>query len=141
MAETHVISALVAKRAELAGELMAVEKRIVQIRTDLANIDGAIRVFDPSIAAAKIRPVLRRKAPLPLPRGQGSRIIMDVLRKAGVPLTLREISERIASDYRLDTGTTAMNKLVNKVRNTLARQSGNVVISELAGNARVWRIA
>lgn len=56
MADPHVISALRSKRAELSGELIAAEKRIVQLRADIANLDGAIRVFDPAAAPDKIRP-------------------------------------------------------------------------------------
>src|SRR5438045_5927812 len=44
MADAHVISALRSKRAELSGELIAAEKRIVQLRADIQNLDGAIRV-------------------------------------------------------------------------------------------------
>jgi hypothetical protein len=68
MADPHVISALRSKRAELSGELIAIERRIVQLRADIASLDGAIRVFDPTAAPDKIRPILRRKKPTPIPR-------------------------------------------------------------------------
>jgi hypothetical protein len=141
MADSRVVSAPREKRAELSGELIAAEKRIVQLRADLESIDGALRVFDPLIAAHKIRPVLRRRQALALPRGQGSRIIMDALRRADAPLTVREIAERIAADYRFDAGTTAMNKLVSKVRNILARQRPGIVAREVRGTTVVWRLA
>jgi hypothetical protein len=60
MADPHVISALREKRAELSGELIAAEKRILQLRDD---IDRTIRVFDPTSEPHKIRPILRRKKP------------------------------------------------------------------------------
>jgi hypothetical protein len=50
MADPHVISALRKKRAELSGDLVAAEKRIVQLRKDIAGIDRTIRVFDPAFA-------------------------------------------------------------------------------------------
>jgi|HubBroStandDraft_1064217.scaffolds.fasta_scaffold00040_17 hypothetical protein len=90
MTELHVGSALVAKRAELSGEMIAAEKRIAQLRADLGSIDGALRVFDPSISAARIKPVRKRTGPPSLPQGQGNRIIMDTLRRAGEPLTPHE---------------------------------------------------
>jgi len=83
MADPHVISALRGKRAELSGELIAAEKRIVQLRADIENLDGAIRVFDPTAAPDKIRPILRRKKPTLIPRGQCSRAVLDTLRDAG----------------------------------------------------------
>src|ERR1700724_3890733 len=61
MADPHVISALREKRAELSGELIAAEKRILQLRDDIASLDRTIRVFDPTSEPHKIRPILRRK--------------------------------------------------------------------------------
>jgi hypothetical protein len=53
-----VISALCANRVELDGELRQAEKRTVQLRADLESIDGALRVFDPSLAPHVIRPAI-----------------------------------------------------------------------------------
>jgi hypothetical protein len=103
MADPHVISALRAKRAELSGELIAAEKRIVQLRADISNLDGAIRVFDPTSAPDKIRPILRRKKPALIPRGQCSRAVLDTLRDANTALTVREIAAQLAARYQLDT--------------------------------------
>jgi hypothetical protein len=140
MAETHVISALVAKRGELSGELIAAEKRIVQIRADLASIDGVIRVFDPSIASANNRPIVKRKTPLSLPQGQGARLILDMLRRAGEPLSPRQIAERVASERALSVDGKAMERLTQRIRNTLARHDGRGVMCEMVGNGKVWRI-
>ncbi len=46
MAEPHVVSALVAKRAELAGEIEAAEKRVAKLRADLLHLDATLRLFD-----------------------------------------------------------------------------------------------
>src|SRR4051812_42717881 len=140
MADPHVISALREKRAELSGELIAAEKRIVQLRDDISSLDRTIRVFDPTAEPHTIRPILRRKKPTPIPRGQCSRAILDVLRHADVPMTVREIAARVAARYQIDASNTdAMKPLVAKVRNTLPRQNG--LVSELRGDAKAWRVA
>jgi hypothetical protein len=139
MADPHVISALRAKRAELSGELIAAEKRTVQLRADIASLDGTIRVFDPTAAPDKIRPVLRRKKPALIPRGQCSRAVLDTLRLAVKPMTVREIAAELATRYQLDTSNTdAMKALIAKIRNTLARQKG--LASELRGDVKAWRV-
>jgi hypothetical protein len=140
VSETHVVSALVAKRAELAGEMIAAEKRIAQIRTDLGNIDGAIRIFDPSIAVARITPVVKRKTAPLLPQGQGARIVLDTLRRAGEPLSPRQVADRIASERGLELDAGAMERLTQRIRNTLASQEGRGVACETAGNGKVWRV-
>src|SRR5438270_2309002 len=122
MADPHVISALRAKRAELSGELIAAEKRILQLRADIKNLDGTIRVFDPTAAPDKIRPILRRKKPTLIRRGQCSRAVLDTLRDANTALTVREIAAQLATRYQLDaTNTDAMKALIAKVRNSSGR--------------------
>jgi hypothetical protein len=134
MADPHVISALRQKRAELSGELIAAEKRILQLRDDIASVDRTIRVFDPTAEPRAIRPILRRKKPTLIPRGQCSRAILDMLRLAEVPMTAREIAAQLAARYQMD----ASNALVAKVRNTLARQKG--LASEMRSDAKAWRV-
>jgi hypothetical protein len=140
MADPHIISALRAKRAELAGELIAAEKRILQLRAEIDSLDGAIRVFDPSAAPDRIRPILRRKKPTLIPRGQCSRVVLDTLRDANTALTVRDIAAQLAARYQLDASDRdAMKALVAKVRNTLARQKG--LTSEMRGDVKAWKVA
>jgi hypothetical protein len=139
MADPHVISALKVKRADLSGELIAAERRILQLRADISSLDGAIRIFDPIAEPHTIRPILRRKKPTLIPRGQCSRAVLDMLRHADSPMTAREITVQLAARYQIDaTDTGAMNALASKVRNTLARQKG--LASEMRGDAKAWRV-
>jgi hypothetical protein len=41
MAESHVVSALVAKRAEIAGVIAQTERQLGQFRADLVHLDAA----------------------------------------------------------------------------------------------------
>jgi hypothetical protein len=136
MADPHVISALREKRAELSGEMIAAEKRILQLRDDISSLDRTIRVFDPTAEPHTIRPVLRRKKSTLIPRGQCSRAILDMLRHAEVPMTAREIATQLAARYQMDASD--MNALIAKVRNTLARQKG--LASEMRSDAKAWRV-
>jgi hypothetical protein len=102
MVDPHVISALRKKRAELSGELISAENRIVQLCSDIDSLDGAIRVFDPTAAPDKIRPILRRKKPTLIPRGQCSRATLDLLRSTDRPMTPREIAAQLAVRYQVD---------------------------------------
>jgi hypothetical protein len=126
MADPHVISALRSKQAELSGGLIAAKKRIVQLRADIGSLDAAIRIFDPTSEPHKIRPILRRKKPAFIPRGQCSRAILDMLRHADDAMTSREITTQLAARYQMDASNSgAMNALVAKVRNTLADRRGS----------------
>jgi hypothetical protein len=47
MAESHVVSVLVAKRSELAGQIEKLHDEIANIRALMDCIDGSIKLFDP----------------------------------------------------------------------------------------------
>ena len=47
MTDSHVISALRLKRAEIGGHIQDLEKRIARQRANLANLDATIKLFSP----------------------------------------------------------------------------------------------
>jgi hypothetical protein len=142
MEPNHVAIVLTTKRAELAGELIAAENRIVQLRADLENLDGAIRVFDPLASPADGKPKFTRLRLTPLPHGQASRQIMDILRTSRTPLISSEIADRLSAKCGMTNPTPAQRKaMVVKVRNMLARADGKTVVGEWRGKVKVWRLA
>jgi hypothetical protein len=44
------------------------------------------------------------------------------------------------AEHGLDTGTAEVNRLIQKVRNALARQDGHTVIGEQGPDAKIWRV-
>jgi hypothetical protein len=60
MAEPHVLSALVSRRAELTGEIEGLECQDDQLRADLLHIEAAIRIFAPDYRPNEIRPKAKR---------------------------------------------------------------------------------
>lgn len=113
MAEPHVITALVAKRAELAGEIVAAEKRLDQMRADLAHLDGALRIFGgpaPETIAAK--PVRTRCAWFG--NGELARWVLDTLRDAPGPMTAGDIARAVMAAKGLDAGDRVILERVTK---------------------------
>ena len=63
MTDTHVISALRLKRAEISGYIHDLEKRIARHRANLANLDVTLRLFAPGTNPdERVLTVLRRLA-------------------------------------------------------------------------------
>jgi hypothetical protein len=139
MTETHVISALRAKRAELSGELLQAERRIVQIRGDLTALDATIRVFDPTLVPTAIRPRIKRKPPTAFRHGEFSRIIRDVLRRAEAPMSVREIARQIVTERDLDASS--LDTLVVKVRATVWRSGKGLASEKRPDGTAVWHTA
>jgi hypothetical protein len=56
MPDSHAISALRAKRAEISGHIHDLEKRIARQRANLANLDATIKLFSPGANPDAIPP-------------------------------------------------------------------------------------
>ena len=84
----YVLTGLVKRRAELAGEIEALRARLAQIGIDLGHLDAVIRPFDPEYELASICPK-RPRGPDVAGRGERSRALLAVLREAGVSIGLQ----------------------------------------------------
>lgn len=103
MSEPHVITALVRKRGQLAGEIESVKNRLDDLIASLETIDDAIRVFDPDYAVVGIRPIEFR-ARSRTKRGELPRMLLDILREAGRPMTAPEIVAEVMKQKGMDGG-------------------------------------
>lgn len=96
MADTHVVSGLVNKRARIDGEIKMRRYQITRLEMELAHLDAVIKMFRPNYDLSKIatkRAVSRSKAGTA--RGSGTREALTILRESGEALTTRQIAERI----------------------------------------------
>jgi hypothetical protein len=141
MTETHVISALVDKRARIDGEIQMRRFQITRLEMELAHIDAVIRMFRPGYDIAKIatkRTITRSKAGTV--RASGTREAMTVLREAGEPLTSREIAERILAKRGMELCPETIGNLANNIHGSLSRRrDGSVRLDATAYPAR-WQI-
>lgn len=91
MGEPHVISALVAKRAELAGQALALDRQKATLRAQINHIDHSLAIFGYKDAPRDIKPkdrhVYRFK------RRELPRFIRQI--ESGGKLPNREIAMRI----------------------------------------------
>lgn len=97
MAESHVISGLVSKRAELSGLFQLHQIELRQIAIDLAHIDGAIKLFDPDYDLNAIKAKAKKQLNPWFDHGEASRLILDVLRSASTALSTRQLGEAMSS--------------------------------------------
>lgn len=139
MAETHVVSALKSKRAELSGIIQQLEQQIARHREGLAHIDATILLFDPDAKPAEIKP--RRQVARNTWFGQNEciRAIYDVLRSAPEPMTTRAISERIMATKGIPGEGRTAELIAKTVLGSLNRAKD--VERMVVGGAVVWRVA
>jgi hypothetical protein len=86
MAESHVVSALVNKRADIAGMIARTEQQLGQFRADLVHLDATIRLFAPGMEPKTIPAKRIRQSDLWFEQGELSRRVLDALRRAGEPI-------------------------------------------------------
>jgi hypothetical protein len=95
MVETHVISALRTKRAEISGHVHDLEKRIARQRANLANLDATIKLFSPGTNPDTIPPKRVYSRTRYFGHNELSRLVMDALRLATGPLAAADIATAV----------------------------------------------
>ena len=143
MVESHVVSALVSKRAEIAGLIARAQQQMSQYRADLAHVDATIRLFAPAMDPETIRAKrIRQSDPLFEPGGL-SRRVLDALRRTGAPIRAPDLVRAVMVDNGLDPADRASFVHVQwKVRDTLNRlNKRGLLASDGVGHGVLWRIA
>lgn len=143
MAETHVISALRAKRAEVSGLLADAEKRAKCLRTDLEHIDCTIKLLAPGSLPESIpaKRIYRHKIPSIL-YGEIPKLCLNILRRAGCPISVDDMAATIIREKALDTSDEQLKAVVTqKVFEALKsqRKRGLVEKNPIRGDNR-WSL-
>jgi hypothetical protein len=91
MSEAHVISALRAKRLEIAAHVHDTEKKLAKLRASLANLDAAMSLLTPGHPDA-VPPRRGYRRTKYFARNELPRLTLTALRKATGPITAGEIA-------------------------------------------------
>lgn len=102
MSESHVISALVAKRSEMSGLVEHYMQEIKRMDIDLHHIDAAIKLFDPDYDLHTIKIKQHRKVNLYFKHGESARLVLDVLREVGGEMSTEAVALAMLQKKRLD---------------------------------------
>ena len=100
MPESHVVSGLIVKRADLAGQVAHAEAELRKLKSALEHVDATLVLFDPSIKPAGIRG--RRVPHRPAMRPELARHLLNLMRTVAEPMTTREMALWLLKEHRLD---------------------------------------
>lgn len=147
MAESHVVSGLVAKRSEIAGIMQDYQRKIDQLRADLSHLDGAIKLFAPDYDLRTLPVKAVRDASCLFKAGECQRLTLDIMRQAGAPVSSRHITLEIIRRKELEASVETIERIQKTIIgsiNTLVLR--NIVIQDgMEGEGRhagrTWRIA
>lgn len=114
MAEPHVISALSKKRAELSGDIERMQRELTAAISALEKLDATLLLFDPTYEIASIKPKAFRPPDDWSKRGEMTRLILGILRKATEPLTSSDIAAQLIAERALDQSDVKLQRLMTK---------------------------
>lgn len=141
MPETHVISALVEKRARIDSAIRVRRFQIMRLERELAQVDAVIRMFKPGYDVEAILPKRSfAKNPAGTPRGSGSRHALPVLREAGEPLTVSEIATRVLAKLGKPATEEALAMLANTITSTFSRWRDGAVVYDASTWPGRWAL-
>jgi hypothetical protein len=113
MAESHVITALSKKRAELSGDIERMHLELSDKIKALEKLDATLLLFDPEYEIASIKPKAFRPPEDWSKRGEMTRIILGIMRKATEPLTSADIAAQLIAERALEP-TEKLQRLMTK---------------------------
>jgi hypothetical protein len=143
MTDTHVVSALRLKRAEISGHIHDLEKRIARQRANLANLDATIKLFSPSTNPDAIPPKRPYRRTRYFARNELSRLTQDALRTASGPVTSAEIAAAVMEAKGMPCDDVALKEIVAARALTVLRRlakRGTVVKHGISRDAK-WALA
>jgi len=143
MAESHVVSALVAKRGELAGEVQRRQRELRRLDEQLGHLDAAIRLFAPEYDLGAIRPRERRRGQQGFAPGECQRLVLETLREAAEPLSDGALKRAVAARQGLAESPKDLAGVEKTTLATLRRLAKKGAIRALAlpDGRRAWQRA
>lgn len=136
----HTISGLLTKRADLLGEAESIRDRLAAIKNDIYALDRTLSVLNYEGDLDAQMP--RAKRHVIFGRGELTKQVFAVLRRATSPMTSREIAQEIVSDSGLDARDRKfVSDLTKRVGKACRQTKGDVIIkaNDARGNV-VWSI-
>jgi hypothetical protein len=139
-----VVSGLVKRRAELAGDIEKAHESLRRMVLDLENLEATILQFEPDFRVEAIKPKAFRPPKDWSNRGQMTRIVLSILRQAAEPLTTRDIALELLVERALDKSDQGFLRLMTKRVGVALREQRNkgvVQAQQGPGQYQLWEIA
>ena len=123
--------------AELAGKIETNRKHGDKLRAQMVQVEAVIKMLVPDFSVASIAAKRRNKSNPWFKRGTLFRSAVDVLRRAGTPMTAREIADKLVAD-KPQMNRKQATDLQQAVYSALRKRDGGAVVGE--GMPARWRL-
>ena len=143
MAESHVVSGLLSKREEIAGQITTIQAEIGRLQGALTHLDNTIKLFSPQYDLRTIKGKRTYTKSKNFERGEAQRMTLDVLREFKKPLCSREIVDELLERKNIESTTANIVNLQKNILTILHSLEKRKIIVQVdnAGGALKWKIA
>lgn len=143
MAESHVVSGLLSKREEIAGQITTIQAEIGRLQGALTHLDNTIKLFSPQYDLRTIKGKRTYTKSKNFERGEAQRMTLDVLRELKKPLCSREIVDELLERKNIESTTANIVNLQKNILTILHSLEKRKIIVQVdnAGGALKWKIA
>lgn len=143
MAETHVISALTAKRSELAGLAEFHQKEIARIADEVSILDSAIKLFEPGYRINSIKPKRYQRKNVFFKHGESQKLLLDIIRESVNPISTVAIAEEAMRRKGLELDPKQLSAFKSTIGGALIRyrSAGLIVETGKDKGVSLWAIA
>lgn len=142
MGQTHIISGLVTKRAEIDGQIISRLAEIKDLKQILLHLDRTIKVFSPEFDLRTIRATRTNTRNTLFAHGEAQRLVLGMMREYGDCMTSRQIADAIIERKGFETTIHTVTQIQKNVLNVLRRleRKGVVVLSDSNDGILHWCI-
>ena len=143
MGQTHIVSGLVTKRAEIYGQIISRLGEIKALKQVLHHLDRTIKVFSPEFDLRTIRATRTNTRNALFSHGEAQRLVLGVMREQGKAMTSRQIADAIIEHKGFEVTVHTVTQVQKNVLNVLRRLEckGVVVLSDSNDGILHWCIA
>src|SRR5471030_224782 len=110
----YVLNGLKRKRGELGGQIMTAQRNLKALYADLAAVDRALVLMDPTAVPALIKPVKVKQRFRYFRSGELPRMILNHLRTAGEPIPHYALVDAMMAAKQLDATSKPLREAVER---------------------------
>jgi hypothetical protein len=140
----YMVTGLVKRRGELAGEIKATHEALRKMVDDLETLDKTLRMVAPDMEVEAIRPKQFRPPADWSHRGQMSRLILSIMRQSRDLLTTREIAAQMLLERAMGADDVKLLRIMTRRVATALRdqrERGTVRSEQGPGQYQLWELA
>jgi hypothetical protein len=138
IASKQAIYTLGLLHAELAGKLLENKRAAIKIRTSMMQVEAVLKMLQPDFNISRIAPKRRNVGNPWFKRGTLFRSAVDVMRRAGTPMTAREIADTLLADKAPQATRKQAIDLQAAILAGLRKRNGGTVVGE--GAPARWQL-